>query len=262
VACYRPDLLCLIDLPRAWDDLLELARAGKVLMPGIPVDTLMNFYMVCSTLGEDVCQGEDAVVSPQVGSRALGMLRDLALTLDPLFWDLNPVQVYEAMTLTDRYAYCPFAYGYSNYARLGYARSLLDFRDMIEIDERRCRTTLGGAGLAISSQCVDRKLALEYAVFVADPVCQQTLYYDSGGQPGHRSAWTDERVNATCRDYFRNTLPALDRAFLRPRYPGYICFQGSAGVPIRRYLRDGGDERRVLADLDALYRQSRRERQQ
>jgi hypothetical protein len=52
------------------------------------------------------------------------MLRELGLRLDPLFWNLSPIGVYEAMTLTDRYAYCPFAYGYSNYSRLGYARRL------------------------------------------------------------------------------------------------------------------------------------------
>ncbi len=92
VASWRPDLLAASDLPRTWDDLLQLARRGNVLMPGIPTDTLMNFYMVCSTLGEDVCQNEDCVVSPQVGAQALGMLRELALALDPVFWDLNPVR--------------------------------------------------------------------------------------------------------------------------------------------------------------------------
>jgi multiple sugar transport system substrate-binding protein len=262
VASWRPDLLPASDLPRTWNDLVELARSGKVLIPGVPADTLMNFYMVCSTLGEDVCQGEECVVSPQVGSQALGMLRELALLLDPVFWDHNPIRVYEAMTLLDQYAYCPFAYGYSNYARAGYARRLLDFGDMIEIAGRRCRTTLGGAGLAISSRCVEREIALGYAAFVADPVCQRTIYCDNGGQPGHRSAWEDERVNMLCRDYFRNTRTALERAFLRPRYPGYTHFQDRAGVLTREYLRDGGDEKRVLANLDGLYRESRRARQQ
>ena len=259
VASWRPDLLPADDLPRKWDDVLNLARRGNVLMPGIAVDTLMNFYMVCSTLGEDVCQGEDCVVSQQVGVRALSMLRELALALDPAFWNLNPVGVYEAMTLTDRYAYCPFAYGYSNYSRPGYARRLLEFGDLVEIDGRRCRTTLGGAGLAISSRCKEVKAALDYAAFVADPVCQRTLYYDSGGQPGHRSAWLDDRVNAACRNYFLNTLPALDRAFLRPRYPGYIYFQDRAGDPIRDYMQNGGDERAVLANLNALYQKSQKE---
>jgi len=257
VASWRPDLLPATDLPTTWNDLLELARTGKVLMPGMPIDTLMNFYMVCATLGEEVCQSEDCVVSSQVGAQALSMLRELALLLDPLFGNLNPIRVYETMTLTDRYAYCPFAYGYSNYARAGYARRPLDFGDMVEIEGQRCRTTLGGAGLAISARCVKREVALQYAAFVADPVSQRTIYFENGGQPGHRSAWTDERANALCRDYFRNTLPALDRAFLRPRFPGYIYFQDRAGVPIREYMREGGDEQRVLAGLDALYRESR-----
>jgi multiple sugar transport system substrate-binding protein len=261
VASWRPDLIAASDLPQTWNDLLRLARAGSVAMAGIPVDILMDFYMVCSTLGEDVCQGLDSVVSPQDGVQALEMLRELALTLDPIFWDLNPIGVYEAMTRTDRYSYCPFAYGYSNYSRLGYARRLLEFGDLVEIDGKRCRTTLGGAGLAISSRCANLKVALEYAAFVADPVCQRTLYFDSGGQPGHRSAWTDDRVNAACRNYFRNTLEALDRAFLRPRYAGYLYFQDRAGVPVRDYLRNGGDPRAVLEKLNALYRESRKEGQ-
>jgi multiple sugar transport system substrate-binding protein len=262
VASWRPDLLPAEGQPTTWSGLLEMARAGKVLMPGIPTDTLMNFYMLCSTLGEDIGQEEDGVVSRRVGELALGMLRELALLIDPVFWNLNPIRVYEAMTLTDRYAYCPFAYGYSNYSRAGYARTLLDFGDIVEIEGRRARTTLGGAGLAVSAGCREREAALGYAAFLADPVCQQTLYYDSGGQPGHRSAWMDERVNALCRNYFLNTLPVLDRAFLRPCFPGYIHFQDRAGVVIRDYLRDGGDSQEVLTRLDALYRQSRRDARQ
>ncbi|MBZ5564014.1 MAG: extracellular solute-binding protein [Acidobacteriia bacterium] len=259
VATWRPDLLAAGDLPQTWDDLMRVARAGMVLMPGIPVDALMNFYMVCSTLGEDICQSEDCVVSSQVGEQALGMLRELTLALDPIIWDLNPVGVYETMTLTDRYAYCPFAYGYNNYSRLGYAHRQLEYGDMVEINGQRCRTTLGGAGLAISSRCADIKAALEYAVFVAGPVCQRTLYFDTGGQPGHRSAWTDERINLACRNFFLNTLPALERAFLRPRYPGYISFQDRAGVTIRHYLRDGGDPRAILAGLNSIHKESTKE---
>lgn len=261
VASWRPDLIAGSDLPRSWSDLLKLARAGKVLMPGIPVDTLMNFYMVCSTLGEDVAQGAERVVSTQVGVLALGMLRELALALDPVFFDLNPIRVYEAMTLADRFAYCPFAYGYNNYSRDGYARRPIEFGDLVEIDGRPCRTTLGGAGLAISCRCASVKAAVDYAAFVADALCQRTLYFESGGQPGHRAAWTDERVNLACRNFFISTLPALDRAFLRPRYSGYLRFQNQAGALIRDYLHYGGDERTLLERLDSLYRESEKEGQ-
>jgi len=258
VAAWRPDLRSAADLPRTWSDLLLQAKARDVLIPGVAVDTLMNFYTVCSTLGEDVCQTEKSVVSPEVGAQALDMLRELALALDPVFWELNPVRVYETMTSTDRYSYCPFAYGYCNYSRPGYARRLLEFGDLVEINGRRCRTTLGGAGLAISSRCANIPSALEYVAFVASPLCQRTLYFDSGGQPGHLAAESDDRVNTLCRDYFRNTLPALERAFLRPRYPGYLSFQDRAGDPVRDYMRNGGDPHAVLAKLDDLYHRSRK----
>ena len=259
VASWRPDLMAAGEVPEKWDTVLHGARQGGVLMPGIAVDTLMNFYMVCSTLGEDVCQREGYVVTLQAGVQALYILRELALVLDPVFWDLNPIGVYEAMTLSDKYTYCPFAYGYSNYSRPGYARKPLAFGDMVELEGRRCRTTLGGAGLAISSRCANLQAALDYAAFVADPVCQRTLYFEAGGQPGHRSAWTDDRVNSLCGNFFRNTLAALDRAYLRPRYPGYIYFQDRAGTPIRDFMRNGGDPRAVVAKLNALYHESQKE---
>ena len=88
-------------------------------MPGIPLDTLMNFYMLCSTLGEDVAQGPQQIVSWAIGVRALEMLRELAALLAAEFYDFNPIRTYEALAGRDDYAYCPFAYGYSNYARPG-----------------------------------------------------------------------------------------------------------------------------------------------
>ena len=83
VASWRPDLIAGSELPRTWADLLILARAGRVVMPDIAVDTLMNFYMVCSTLGEDAAQSEERIASARVGVQALRMLRELALALDP-----------------------------------------------------------------------------------------------------------------------------------------------------------------------------------
>jgi multiple sugar transport system substrate-binding protein len=164
------------------------------------------------------------------------------------------------MTLTDELAYCPFAYGYSNYARPGYARRLLHFHDMVSLvpGGSRLRSTLGGTGLAISAKCTDVATAVRYAELVASPACQRTLYFDNGGQPGHLSAWQDAQVNAQSSNYFFNTLPSLQRAFLRPRYHGHMHFQDHAGEPVRQYLLNGGDERALLRELNELYVKSRK----
>jgi multiple sugar transport system substrate-binding protein len=98
--------------------------------------------------------------------------------------------------------------------------------------------------------------AVGYAAFVADPDIQRTVYFDGGGQPGHRSAWTDDAVNAASSDFFRDTLAAVDTAFLRPRHDGFLGFQDAAGDAIHRHLREPGDPDGVLAALDAAYRDS------
>ncbi len=261
VASARVDLLKDMDMtiPGTWEELMRLAEHGKVAVPSIPQDTLMNFYMLCSTLGEDPCQHEDEVVTRDIGLKSLEMLRALSERLDRRNFDWNPIQVYEAMTQTDAFAYCPFAYGYSNYAKAHYARRILKFSDMVTLPGTgRCRSTLGGTGLAISSRSKHKALAAEYAQFVANATMQSHFYVEFGGQPGHRAAWLNEDSNRKTNNYFKDTLAALDRAFLRPRYNGHMAFQDNAGEPIRAYLMGEGSAGPLLDKLNTLYRASRK----
>ncbi|WP_316795575.1 ABC transporter substrate-binding protein [Pedobacter agri] len=260
VAASRPDLLAErgLELPTSFEDLLALADKGLVAFAGIPIDVLMNFYTLCCSLGEDPCQNDIEVVSTETGIKVLKMYRELASKIDKANFDRNPIQVYEAMTLTDAIAYCPFAYGYSNYSRNGYARKALHFHDMISLDGKtNLRSTLGGTGLAISSKCEELDVAAKYVEFVGSPACQSTLFFESGGQPGHLTAWKNEEVNRQSQNYFLNTLPALQRAFLRPRYHGSMYFQDHAGDVVRDYLMNGGDELKVLSNMNELYIKSK-----
>ncbi|KQS35707.1 ABC transporter substrate-binding protein [Pedobacter sp. Leaf194] len=260
VASSRPDLLQEkgLALPKSFEDLLDIANQGLVAFAGIPIDVLMNFYTICCSLGEDPCQSDDEVVSKETGIRALQMYRELASKIDRANFNRNPIQVYEAMTLTDEIAYCPFAYGYSNYSRNGYARKALHFHDMISIDgQTNLRSTLGGTGLAISSKCEELDVAAKYVEFVCAPACQSTLFFENGGQPAHLTAWKNEEVNRQSQNYFLNTLPALQRAFLRPRYHGSMYFQDHAGDVVRNYLMDGCNESKVLSSMNELYQKSK-----
>jgi multiple sugar transport system substrate-binding protein len=261
VASWRPDLLAQASetVPRTWEDVLDLTRRGLVIMPGIPQDTIMNFYMFCELPGSDLFAGEEVVVSDEVGVTALERMRQLASLMPREIFDWNPIAVYEAMTRGDDYAYCPWAYGYSNYAREGYARTVLHFGDVVSLDGVPLRTTLGGTGLAVSSACEHLDLAGAYAELVAGREYQRTQFVENGGQPGHRAAWTDPENDRRTHDYFSNTLPCLDRAYLRPRYPGSLAFQDRAGggVPIREYMMDGGDPRAVMETLNRMYRETR-----
>jgi len=64
-------------------------------------------------------------------------------------------------------------------------------------------------------------------------------------------------VNRRSNKYYRNTLPALDRAHLRLRFPGYLHLQDRAGAPIRQYCLEGGDMRAVLEQLKRLHEEAK-----
>ncbi|MFD1315181.1 ABC transporter substrate-binding protein [Namhaeicola litoreus] len=258
VAASRPDLLKKhgLDLPKTFDELIELSKTGMVAIPGIPQDTLMSFYMICSTLGEDVCLTEERVISEEIGIKALQLLQKLGKNIREESYQWNPIKVYEAMTLTDDYLYSPFAYGYTNYSREGYARKRLKFHDMVVLGNQKLITTLGGTGLAISANTNHKDIAGKFVDYVGSENTQKGVFFDNGGQPGHRKAWLNKRANELTDNFFTDTLPALDRAFLRPRYHGHMYFQDRAGAPIRDYMMNGGDEHQLLKHLNQIYQKS------
>ena len=259
VAAYRADVLEAAgkSLPKSWDDVIALGRDGLVCCPSIPLDVYGNFLNLCASAGAQIFPDRENVVEHDAGLAALERLSALAAVVPDRFFAINPIRACEAMTRDDTFGYCPFTYGYSNYARPGYARKLLQFGAIVEVVPGHQPTTmLGGTGLAISSHCRHPDVAAGYAAFVACGETQRGLFYQAGGQPGHRSAWTDATVNASCTHFFRDTLGTLDLAFVRPRYAGYLDFQDHAGEPIHVYLREGGNPLKVLETLNRLYRES------
>lgn len=259
VAASRMDLLEAdgLALPQTFDDVLALAKMGKVGVSLIPIDVLMSFYMFCCSLGEQPCQRPQQVVSADTGVNALRLFRLLSSYVDERFYHKNPFMVYEDMVNNDEIVYCPFAYGYSNYSRRGYARKVLHFHDLVRLKGHGPMiSTLGGAGLAVSALSKHVDVAVEYAAFVASPEVQSTLYLETGGQPGHLAAWKDEHANRLTANFFTDTLPALERAYLRPRYAGHLYFQDHAGDLIVQYVREGGDELAVLRQLNTMYVES------
>ncbi len=257
VSGYRPDLLERAGavLPETWSELLDLAGRGLVAIPAIAIDSLMNFYMLCLALGEEPFHSNSHVVSEDTGVAALGMLKQLLDLCDPECLQRNPIATWDLLARSDSHAFCPFAYGYSNYARAGYADHILEFGELVRFDSgTQLCSTLGGAGLAISSRCEHVAAALRYCEYVAGAECQKTLYFDSGGQPGHRAAWLDTEVNRRCRGFFAATLSTLDHAYLRPRFDGYILFQDAAGALVHSFLKGALSASDGVAEMNRLWR--------
>lgn len=245
-------------VPGTWDELLDLARAGLVAFAGLKLDGLMHWYTLCINEGEEPFTGAERAVDPEVGTRALRALKELADACGPDCLGRNPIATYELLTRSDRFGYSPFAYGYSNYARASYVSTPLQFGGLVERQGRVLRSTLGGAGLAVSSRCQSIATAVDYARFVASAEVQRGLYTAMGGQPGHRAAWLDAENNRITQDFFTRTLPTLDAAYLRPRYAGYIEFQDQASEIVSRCLTGALGASDAVSELNSLDRRHRR----
>jgi multiple sugar transport system substrate-binding protein len=257
-ASFRPDLLERAErsVPSTWDELMALSRLGLVSMPGFPVDLFLNFMGMCVSRG-GVILGEDRLFRRNIALGCLDELRELASSIDESFYGLNPIALYEAMSGSDRIAYCPFAYTYSNYARPGFADHAIHFTNPIALrGGAAVRTILGGTGIAISAHSAMIDLAVEFSLFVAGRVCQTSLYGVCGGQPARHSAWRDPLLNRLSNCFFANTLASIETAYVRPRYPGYIALQRKAGLPIIDFLRGGITADRALEHVEQLYRRS------
>jgi multiple sugar transport system substrate-binding protein len=261
ISGYRPDLLARAGLqpPATWDELLTLARRGLVTVPAIPIDSLMNVFMLANALGAEPFTQPDEVVPQSEGVQALELLRELVQLSAPGSLDRNPIRTWQFLADSETVAFCPFAYGYSNYSRPGYAGHLIRTGGLVTFNGNTLRSTLGGAGLAVSRASKYPEQALAYAEFTAGPLIQKTLYAQAGGQPGHRAAWLDPALNEASTNFFANTLPTLDAAWVRPRFAGFIAFQDKASQLVYDYLVRGDSASDVVSKMNDALAQTRKQ---
>ena len=260
VAGYRADLLEAngFKVPQTWEEVLSLAkfRRGFVSPALSPLDSLMCFFTLCANLGEPPFHGSEQVVGTEIGQQALERLRILSEHSFEGALAANPIAIWERMSSSDDIAYCPLAFGYSNYARLGYRSKLVSFAPIPSSGRGPVGATLGGAGVAVSASCRHLDLTLEYVSWITGKECQRTLYVESGGQPASKAAWLDPHANELTNSYFAVTLPVLENAWLRPRFSGFEYFQIKALTIVGRFLGAQISSRETLNQLDELYRQA------
>jgi len=258
IATWREDLVKKhdIQIPKTWEQLLALAKTGKVAFASIPIDTLMHHYMMCIALGAEVFESNTEVAPRQIMIDAIKMYKEL-LDLTPSFClEMNPIKIYERMTQTDDIVYSPFNYGYSNYSKKSYANQVLKASGLVTFNGKRLRSTLGGAGIAVSAKTEHPDIAMKYAEFTALEKTQSGLYFECGGQPGHRKSWLSNEVNDQCKNFFKDTLQTLDEATMRPQYYGYMHFQDEASPVIHDAVSGKVSIESAVDKMNNIYKES------
>jgi multiple sugar transport system substrate-binding protein len=234
VAVYRPDLLP--DPPRTWDDVLELAREGRVLWPTKPIDAFSSLVTMAANAGTPPAQTPGEFLPADDLLPVLERMHELSALVPAVNRTQNPIEIAEMLSTDNRWAYAPLAFGYTNYSRPGFRPGRLRYTDIPSGAAGVTGSLLGGAGIAVSAASAHLHEARAFAFWVASADTQAGVYYDGGGQPGNAAAWTDDRLNADSLDFFRGTRATLEGAYLRPRSTGYIDFQDSMSPLVTRAL--------------------------
>jgi multiple sugar transport system substrate-binding protein len=252
VMAYRADL---IEPPQTWDDVVALAKAGRVVFPLLPPHSMMSFFTLTANLGQPCAVENGPLVDPATGIRAIEMLAEVAAHLDAADFAMDPIAASEAMARPDaKVALMPLGYGYVSYAMPGFRPHQLAFAGIPLPGARG--SALGGTGIAVSAFSQNRQAAIDYAYWVASSEVQRGLYAGSGGQPGHADAWEDEAVNGATGNFYRGTRKTVEGAYVRPRHNGYMAFQDAASKRLTAGLMVHEAPAAILADLDRLFRES------
>lgn len=109
------------------------------------------------------------MIDEESGCKVLEKMRELASYCPKEMFNWDPISVHETMSSEDKIYYCPFAYGYTNYSRRGYAKYFLKACDVVSLNGTPLHTVLGGTGLAVSAKTKYLDEAVDFAAYAASP---------------------------------------------------------------------------------------------
>jgi multiple sugar transport system substrate-binding protein len=255
VQAWRPDL---IDAPLArWDEVIALARRGRVLWPLRGPHQLMSFMTLSANRGTPCATEPGPLLAQDDAIAVLQLMRELASLVPAECRRLDPIAALENLAAEDQWAVAPLTYGYVSYARDGFRRNLVRFGNLPALgSDGPSGSVIGGTGLAISAKCAHPDVAFDYAYFTASQDVQRSAHVQAGGQAGHRAAWLDPSVNQAVHGFYRDTLATLDHSWLRPRHQGYLKFRVDGSKAIDRFLDGSIRAAGTARELDRLYLKS------
>ncbi|HEY1722868.1 MAG TPA: extracellular solute-binding protein [Magnetospirillaceae bacterium] len=254
VQAWRPDR---IKVPATnWDQVIEMARTGRVMCPMRPPHALMMFFTLAGNLGRPCnAEGPGPLIDPVFGVQVFERMRALMTRVDTACYTMDPIAAYEMLADGKSQIACiPLIYGFVSYAREDFRGLRIAFADIPAVERRGpIGSTLGGTGLAVSARSAHPKEAIDFAFWIAGAEIQRSTYALAGGQPANAVAWDDEHVNRPTHGFYIKTRATLEGAWVRPRHDGYMAFQDNAATVLVEALRSNADGAKIVAELNRQF---------
>jgi len=218
-----------------------------------PTDLWCTFLTLCAQFaGPGFINNR--MLERKAGCKALNKIKYHLDFLHPKSINWNPIQVLSRMGDEDEIIYSPFLFGYTNYSRIGYSKNLVSFSDSPKEIHAKISTILGGVGLAVSAETKKPSIAASFVEFAAGADIQENIYTLNGGQPANLIAWQSHRNDQICNGFFSGTISTLERAYLRPRHPGWNHFQEMGANLLHKGILKNRSSEILMNDLNDLYK--------
>lgn len=258
VTAYRPDLTNPVT---SWGDVAALASEGGVALSLAGPHAALSFLSIATALGEPPAERDPKLlVSEDICIRTFELMAHLYDKAEKSVLALNPIGILGHMAQYNDVRLCPLVYGYVNYTRPSAGLRQVLFANAPTAGDRP-GSTLGGTGIGISTRCEITPELLTHLRWLLGEAAQREFIPGHDGQPSRRSAWHDASVNAAWGNFYAATAPALEAAYVRPRYAGYIKWQGETSAYLREALAQGYAARAVARHLNDTHAQNIGDRQ-
>jgi multiple sugar transport system substrate-binding protein len=137
VQAWRPDR---INAPfERWDDVVALAKRGRVLWPLRSPHQLMSFMTLAANRGTPCATEPGPLLAENDAIAVLKAMRELADLVPAECRRLDPIAALEKLAAEDHWAIAPLTYGYVCYARDGFRRKLVRFANLAARSEAKVR---------------------------------------------------------------------------------------------------------------------------
>ncbi len=258
VPSWRPDLMERnhAEVPVDWEGLVSLADKKLAVMPGFGADLFLNWLMLLHALDAKPFGNAEAIAKKRLGVEAMEMLKRLAEPMPEAILKWNPIMIAELLSGRDEFAYCAFAYSYSNYSRPSFTGKPLRYGNLVKLKDKPLKSILGGTGLAISATCKDLDLAADFSLYCASADVQSNLYLYAGGQPARKEAWLSRELLDFTGRFFADTYASHRDAIVRPRYNGYVSLQERAGAVLQQFIKQGLSAEDAWRKIEEAYHNS------
>lgn len=247
-----------LTIPKNLKEVIELKKKlpidKKILISLCSTDIWCVLLSLCATKtdGEfiDVKNG----FKTEITTESIDLIKELISLSDNNPLELNPINILDLMGEDENYVYSPLLFGYVNYSINGEYKNLINFYDAPLEQNGKTSALLGGAGIAISSCSKLKSEAAKFIEYVSSEEVQKDNYFYYGGQPSHLKAWLSERLNKDSNDFFKNTFSTLDNAYVRPRFPGWNCYQDEASVLLHENIKNNVCSKNIVINLNNLFK--------